>query len=224
MFNIMIADMFIFCIFATQFYVKGIDSTNWDKTAVVTLVMGESGYVAGAIALGQSLIEQGSKMQRVVLVTPDVSKESRDSMNKLWKVVVTDPIYCNHKLPKSMTESGEYDLNGEQYQAGIRRWSSTCTKFAAWKLTQYDRIVFMDSDLVVVEPIDDVLYGFSNATFVAAPETFPPDNFNSGFMVITPSMKTFDYLLEVNERIGSAEGGDQGVFNNGLCPEWYCTP
>jgi hypothetical protein len=36
----------------------------------------------------------------------------------------------------------------------------------------------MDSDMLVVGSIDDALYGFSNATFAAASETFPPDSFN----------------------------------------------
>lgn len=59
-----------------------------------------------------------------------------------------------------------------------QRWSATCTKFAAWTLTQFDRIIFIDADTLVVGPIDDALYGFSNASLAAAPETFPPDTFN----------------------------------------------
>jgi hypothetical protein len=43
----------------------------------------------------------------------------------------------------------------------------------------------------------------------SAPETFPPDTFNAGFMVIAPSAKMFRKLLRVNEKVGSAEGGDQ---------------
>jgi hypothetical protein len=194
---------------------------NKKDNAVVTLVMGEkSGYSAGAIALGQSLKDVGSKLSKICLVTPDVEEFNRQSLSKLWKVVEVEPIYCNHKLDPSVNEQ-EYDLKGEQYIAGITRWSTTCTKFAAWKLTQFKRIVFFDSDVVVLQPIDDVLYGFSNASFAAAPETFPPDTFNSGAMVLNPSLETFARLLRLNEEVGSAEGGDQGVFNNGLCPNWY---
>jgi hypothetical protein len=79
----------------------------------------------------------------------------------------------------------------------------------------------MDGDTIVLQPIDGALYDYSNASFAAAPETFPPDNFNSGFMVLNPSTKTYQRLLKLNEEVGSAEGGDQGVFNNGLCPTWY---
>ncbi len=43
------------------------------RDAVVTLVAGEAnGYDGGAIALGQSLINVGSKLHRVLLVDPDV--------------------------------------------------------------------------------------------------------------------------------------------------------
>ncbi|CAE7646431.1 GYG1, partial [Symbiodinium microadriaticum] len=183
--------------------------------------MGErSGYSAGAIALGQSLVDVGSKISRIALVTPEVEEFNRKSLSKLWTVIEVEPIYCNHKLDPSITEH-EYDLKGEQYLAGIQRWSATCTKFAAWKLIQFKRLVFFDSDMIALQPVDDVLYGFTNASFAAAPETFPPDTFNSGVMVLNPSLDTFEHLLELNEQVGSAEGGDQGVFNNGLCPNWY---
>jgi hypothetical protein len=43
------------------------------KDAVVTLVAGDmSGYDGGAVALGQSLIDVGSELHRVILVTPEV--------------------------------------------------------------------------------------------------------------------------------------------------------
>ena len=144
-------------------------------------------------------------------------------MKKVWEVLEVKPVGCKHKIDESVT-GDKYDLKGEAYQAGLARWKTTCTKFAAWTLTQFDRIIFMDSDMLVVGNIDDALYGFSNASLVASPETFPPDTFNSGFMVLNPSTSTYKKLLELNEIVGSAEGGDQGVFNNGLCPHWFSAP
>jgi lipopolysaccharide biosynthesis glycosyltransferase len=38
--------------------------------------------------------------------------------------------------------------------------------------------------------------------------------------VLDPDEKTFQRLLELNQIVGSAEGGDQGVLNNGFCPQW----
>ena len=179
-----------------------------DKNAVVTLVTGaSSGYTSGAMALGQSLIDVGSKLRRVVMVTPDVDQNSRNLMSDSWEVIEVEPIACNHK---SNLDPAKYDLSNEKYKTGIQRWSATCTKFAAFGLIQFERVIFMDSDMLVVAPIDDAIYGFSNASFLAAPETFPPDNFNAGFLVLNPSEKGFAQIMKLNEVVGSAEGGDQG--------------
>ena len=136
-----------------------------DKNAVVTLVTGvNSGYHAGAIALGQSIVNVGSKLRRIVMVTPEVSERDRQAMSKLWEVREVQPISCIHKLDSSITPD-KYDLKGEQYLAGLKRWEKTCTKFAAWTLYDLDRVVFMDSDTLVIGPIDDALYGFSSEYF-----------------------------------------------------------
>ena len=181
-----------------------------DRNAVVTLVTGpSSGYASGALALGQSLIDVGSKLRRVVMVTPDVEEKVRNSMKHIWEVRVVQPISCNHK---SNLDPKLFDLNGDKYKAGLERWSATCTKFAAFTLTEFERVIFMDSDMLVVSPIDDAIYGFSNASFLASPEAFPPDNFNSGFLVLNPSKANFDKIMKLNKEVGSAEGGDQGAM------------
>jgi hypothetical protein len=132
------------------------------KNAVVTLVTGtNSGYHTGAIALGQSIIDVGSKLRRVVMVTPEVPATQREEMSKIWEVREVSPIACVHKLDPSITPD-KFDLKGEAYQAGLKRWENTCTKFAAWTLYDFDRVVFMDSDTLVIGPIDDALYGFSS--------------------------------------------------------------
>ena len=69
-----------------------------------------------------------------------------------------------------------------------RRFANTCTKFAAWNLTKFDRVIFMDADMIAVGPVDDAARrlarrgdgGGADETFAAAPETLPPDQFNSG--------------------------------------------
>ena len=80
-------------------------------------ILFRSGYSAGAIALGQSLIDVDSKLTRVVLVTPEVEEFNRLLLAKFWKVVDVEPIPCNHKLDPSIT-SQEFDLKGENYLAG----------------------------------------------------------------------------------------------------------
>ena len=92
----------------------------------------------------------------------------------------------------------------------------------------------MDSDMLVLNNIDALLINETYrdtlnlntypASFAAAPEGFPPDTFNAGFMLFTPSDGIFNKLLQLNEEVGSTEGGDQGILNYGLCPRWFLGP
>jgi lipopolysaccharide biosynthesis glycosyltransferase len=202
--------------------------TSSKGSAIVTLVMGDEknqGYIEGAIALGQSLKDVKSVLPRVCMVTPEVPHSTYKYLESAgWKVQVVQPINCIHK--RHLHER-EYDLSSSHYKQGAERWQMTCTKFRAWEMTDYHRVIFMDSDTLVVAPIDDVALNvgkaaaYSNATLAAAPESFPPDTFNAGFMLIEPNLDTFHQLEDMNHRIGSIEGGDQGVLNQGLCPNWH---
>jgi hypothetical protein len=43
-------------------------------------------------------------------------------------------------------------------------------------------------------------------------------------MVITPSIPSYQELIRLNKNNGSVDGGDQGVLNFGLCPDWHHNP
>lgn len=205
--------------------IAGVRCWFWDTTpeevpptgknsAVVTLVMvteGKQGYMEGALALGQSLTRVRSALPRICLVTPEVPKLFHAYLEKVgWTVKEVEAIDCNQQ-DASNQDDGKV---------------GTCTKFRAWELTDYDRIIFLDSDTIVLRPIDNMALdvgteaAISNASFAAAPEPSSSDTFNSGVMLIQPSADTFQKLIAFNEETGSAEGGDQGILNAGLCPTW----
>lgn len=95
-------------------------SSSSPRNAVVTLVTGStSGYVSGALALGQSLLNVGSQLPRVVMVTPEVEASSRKQLAHLYEVIEVEPILCNHKIDASV-DPKQYDLHGEKYQQGIQ--------------------------------------------------------------------------------------------------------
>lgn len=100
---------------------KSKDTEKKKPGAVVTLVSGSNsvGYVSGAMALGQSIKDIGSKLDLIVLVTNEVPNEGRKEMAKLWKVVEVETVRCNHK---HNLDAKLYDLNGEKYKQGIARW------------------------------------------------------------------------------------------------------
>lgn len=58
-------------------------------------------------------------------------------------------------------------------------------KFRIWQLTEYEKIVYLDLDVLVVENIDEL---FERPDLSAAPDILTGDKFNSGVLVIKPSM------------------------------------
>ena len=97
-----------------------LSSSASSRNAVVTLVTGtNSGYVSGALALGQSLFNVRSKLHRVVMVTPDVEETGRALLSSLYEVIEVEPIFCQHKIDKAV-DPLKYDLQGEKYRKGVQ--------------------------------------------------------------------------------------------------------
>ena len=68
----------------------------------------------------------------------------------------------------------------------------TFTKINCWLLEQYTKCVFLDSDCLVLRPIDDL---FEREELSAASDAGWPDCFNSGVFVYRPSKETFNKLM-----------------------------
>jgi glycogenin glucosyltransferase len=49
------------------------------------------------------------------------------------------------------------------------------TKLRMWQLTQYSKLVYIDADCMVVQPVDE-LFDLP-VDFAAAPDVFPPGRF-----------------------------------------------
>ena len=79
----------------------------------------------------------------------------------------------------------------------------TFSKLHAWRLTQYDKCVFLDADTLVLENLDEL---FDREELSAAPDIGWPDCFNSGVFVFEPLLETFTNLLEMARQTGSFDG------------------
>ena len=59
-----------------------------------------------------------------------------------------------------------------------------------------------------------------NAILAAAPDIFPPDNFNAGVMIIRPDAQIFRQMLSKIDKIEPYDGGDTGFLNH-FFPDWF---
>jgi glycogenin glucosyltransferase len=99
----------------------------------------------------------------------------------------------------------------------LPRFGAAYTKLRAWELTEFDKVVLLDADTVVLQNVDDL---FERPEIAAAPDFFMPDRFSSGVMVLAPSEHTFGRMLDALSVKQSYDGGDQG-FLNLFFDNWY---
>jgi len=170
----------------------------------VTLLCNGEGYAVGVEVLGKSLEASGSKVPRLVLVTNDVGAGARGRLEKLgWRIQEIAPM-----------EGLAVD------KLLFPRFANVIAKLRVWECVEFDRVVFLDADTLVLQNIDSL---FERTGFAAAPDFFMPDRFNSGVMVLEPSRETFAKMVAALPGPASYDGGDQGFLNT-FFADWYAMP
>lgn len=115
------------------------------KFAIVTLVMFNNNYIPGAIALGNSA-RAFSLADTICMITPDVIKDEKDRIlleNTFDKVIEVPYIDI---ISPTKTKSERY-----------HNWlPKLCTKFQCLAFDTYDKVLFMDSDMIIVDHIDTI--------------------------------------------------------------------
>ena len=141
------------------------------RVAYVTLLYGR-GFELGVRVLGQSLRETETNIEYVCLCTPDVPESTRDVLKKDgWTVKVIQPL----------------DANVALFQEHL-------IKMLMWTLTEYRRIVWIDADAIVLQNIDHLV---QCGNFCAVYRH--SDLFNSGIMVVKPSLTELKQIMRVSE-------------------------
>ncbi|CAD5234781.1 unnamed protein product [Bursaphelenchus xylophilus] len=165
-------------------------------SAWVTLATND-GYAVGALVLAQSLKAVGTKHKIHILYTSGVSNELREKFQTTFDdSTLVDVLNSNDSTNLALI--GRPDL-------GV-----TFTKLHCWRLTQYEKAVFLDADTLVLKNSDEL---FERPEFAAAADIGWPDYFNSGVFVFVPSEETYKKLVAFGVEHGTFDGGDQGLLN-----------
>jgi len=155
------------------------------KHAWVTLATNDS-YALGALVLAKSLKSDSvhTKHSTAIIITPGVTNAMRDTLHEVFEVVY---------------ESDILDSKDEANLALIKRpeLGITFTKLSCWTLTQFDKCVFLDADILVLQNCDEL---FDYDELSAAPDVGWPDCFNSGVFVFKPNLNTYKDLLSFAEQ------------------------
>lgn len=169
--------------------------------------LGTDDYLPGTLALIEELKHVKSKYPIYVLVANDLRKETICQIETKAKVIKSQKF----KIPNEVLKHNN--------QTGYSRWNRTFEKLQVFGLEQFDKIVMLDSDMLIKSNIDE-LFEKPNLSAVAAGKDYPGnekwENLNSGTMVITPSKLEFTRLIKL---IGMNTWGDQDVIQKAY-PNW----
>ena len=174
------------------------------RVACATMVTSPS-YVIGALVLGYSLRKIGWSRETVVMVSPEISPRDRERLALLWDRLVDIDHVPNPVPTRNLV---------------LASFSHCYTKLRMWELTEYDRVIYLDADTVVLGSLDELI---NAPEFAAAPCVTAPDQLCAAVMVIKPSKEMFADLVSKIGKLPSYDGSDQG-FINSYFNDWFTGP
>lgn len=186
--------------------------------AYFTLVENEP-WVVGALVLGHSLRRTKTNAVLVCQIGPEVTDDSTRSLKNVYDIVEPAEKYA---FP-------EGSINN--FADVPRRLSFSFRRLNAWRRTEFQRITYIDSDVVVMKNIDDLF----DVPGVAAPREVDfrvwmrgktyTDFFNGGLVSFTPSEQIFRRFAEMLSSewiyLGAAE---QHLVNVVCRDDWFRIP
>lgn len=190
-------------------------SNCMDTQAYITLLSSKN-YLNGVIVLHRSLGNTGAKYPLYCVLSTSVDNETEQKL-------VNEGIKCIRLNCVAVENDANADGGALSY------WNYTFDKLLVWGLTQFEKIVFLDSDMMVVRNIDS-LFECEPFSAVDADSWYPGNEnwrgyLNSGIMVIKPDVEVQNTLLQLVDKVVE-EGrkrnmavGDQDVIKCYLA-EW----
>ena len=167
------------------------------KYAYVT-VLSTNSYFEGVLVLFESLKLTNPKYDTfVVLVNDEIDKKNIDELIKRDYEVI--------KKPKI-----NVDVNNKNF----KYWANTFDKINVFGLYQFDKIVYLDSDMYIKNNIDELFLLPHMSGAIAGKGVYKEwDGINSGLMVIVPEKDLDKKILNVlYEHKFDKDIGDQDLI------------
>lgn len=202
-------------------HTSGVDVLRNEVEVYACFVCSEE-YALAAVVLAESVRKTKTSHQVIVFAPQGVI---RGKIRALLEIVFDEFIEVAHiynpNFERSFRERLLPDLM-EQYPSWHPHDHQVhlYSKLNVFRLYKFSKIVYLDADTLVLRNIDELFY---RPSLSAAPDVVPPDNFNTGVMVIRPSEQVMNTILGSIKHVASYQGGDQG-FLNSIFSCWFRMP
>ena len=174
---------------------------------VFLTVLSSDEYLLGVLTLYKSLVKTGTKYPFYVAITSDISKESMDFLGNIN--INTIKLDNNIKLPE--------EIKNKNSKSGYSQWNNTFEKLSIFQLTRFKKIVYLDSDMLILNNIDE-LFNKKHMSAVVAGALIPGREdwklLNSGIMVIEPKKNLGINIAKTIDRVSKRKEyfGDQDLI------------
>lgn len=183
------------------------------KRAYVSLLSSNE-YLNGVLVLNQSLKNVNSEYELILVINDELNLDTLCELKvRKIKTIQFDKI----EYPRSTIERMEKNgwINSNLY--------NTADKLRIFSLTEYEKLVYLDADLLILKNID-YLFDYPNgcavidagAVYDCQPNLFGLKedrnyyhNFNSGLLVIEPKEESFNKLYKI---MFDTQGYDQEII------------
>ncbi|ORY04750.1 nucleotide-diphospho-sugar transferase [Clohesyomyces aquaticus] len=179
-----------------------VDTTDYSHFAY-SLYATDSATLCHAVLVFDALERLGSKADRVLWYPnywDTVVTNSKDRDSQL--LVMARDRYRVRLRPEKLLSVG-----GRGKDAWTGTWDKSVTKFLAFTLTSYNRVIALDSDITLLSSLDHLF--LLPPTHIAMPRAYwwptQPQPLTSLLMVLQPSMREFEYFKSVIDNGGSQE-------------------
>ncbi|BCS82893.1 glycosyltransferase [Cotonvirus japonicus] len=201
----------------------GIIDIIMSRFAYVTVIYGNNIYLTGALVLGYTLSKTKTNFDRIILVTPDTSKEYRDYLAE----------YYTHVIPIDYIEA-----SSEIFSETDTRFTDVFTKLQCLSLIEYDKIILMDLDMVVTRNFDHIFKLIAPAACLKRyyypfgkkiPGKFICDgnklvgSINAGLMLLKPDLKELSEIksdIINNQQLNKYKYPEQDYLSLRYCDKW----
>lgn len=197
------------------------------RFAFATLVTNES-YVQGAEALIRSLRLSGHDEDVLVLFTPGVSAGALAGLERFGASLLSvappetsEAFNTRHSKAQIHSKDPFFAGRKPSFHSPLDNFA----KLRIWEQVGYDRIVFLDADIVVIRDISKL---FHYPEFSAAPNVYTGlqdfHRLNSGVFVAAPSEATYaDMIARLDAPEAYWRRTDQ-TFLETYYPDWHGLP
>lgn len=161
--------------------------------AYVSLI-GTNNYIYPAICLMTSWKRTDPKYPFYIMVTKDITAENRKILSTLgYRLIDIDeyvPTNYQNTLNNSPINDKELSLHGGAHQDN--GWRHAYSKLMIWNLTQFDKLCWLDLDIMVWHNIDDV-FDYPATCWLEGDRN---KYIYSQLMLVEPNKEIFNLLID----------------------------